>query len=322
MSEPYTLYQQKERAERLLKCKTPVQLASLLGVSFIVLRKNIIRPVYRRQVINNKGGRTRILHIPGPKLKMIQRRLNDYLQAVYCDVMPDEVHGFVRCPDDSAGKRNIVTNALPHVGKKYILSMDLFRFFPSVRAKMVREVFLRKPFQWNLNLASALALLCTYRHSLPTGSPVSPVVSNFACLDLDAALTKLAKGNGFTYTRYADDLTFSGDTLPETVFQESVAETVRTFGFNLNRRKIRIQKSTFRQRVTGIIVNQKPNVDRRFKRLLRAQLHAVKALGPSLATFNHLKKDDLAEADVQKHLLSLEGKKSFTRMVDNYLKPQ
>lgn len=307
--------------KRFLRCKTPVQMATLLGVSYIVMRKLILRPVYRKQVISKKGGRPRIMHIPGPKQKMIQRRLNDYLQAVYYGVMPAEVHGFVRCPTDLTRKRNIVTNALPHVGKKYVLSMDLFRFFPSIRAKMVREVFQRKPFQYDPNLASALALLCIYRHSLPTGSPVSPAVSNFACLDLDAALIKLAGEHGFTYTRYADDLTFSTDVPPDPSFQASVAETVRAFGFTLNRRKTRIQKSTSRQVVTGIIVNKKPNVDRRFKKRLRAQFHAIEVLGPALATFNLQKKEDLSAAEVQQYLQMLKGKKSFVEMVEKYQLP-
>jgi hypothetical protein len=77
--------------------------------------------------------------------------------------------------------------------------MDLFRFFPSVRARRVRSLFLEEPFNFDLNLASALALLCTYRHSLPTGSPVSPVISNLVCLEMDATRASLVECMGFSH---------------------------------------------------------------------------------------------------------------------------
>ena len=149
----------------------------------------------------------------------------------------------------------------------------------------MQKLFLEPPFHFNPNLAPALALLCTYRHSLPTGSPVSPVISNLVCLGMDSDLFLLARKHGYAYTRYADDLTFSGERTPEVGFFDSVARIAGEHGFTLNRRKTRIQKSTSRQTVTGIVANRKPNVDREYKRKLRAQLHTLDTLGPYSATY-------------------------------------
>ena len=102
---------------------------------------------------------------------------------------------------------------------------------------MVRKLFLGPLFHFDPNLASALALLCTYRHSLPTGSPLSPVISNFVCLGMDADLTLLARKHGYAYTRYADDLTFSGERPPEAGFFESVTRITGEYNFTLEERR-------------------------------------------------------------------------------------
>ena len=318
MASDYTLAAQNEFSRSFLQCKSPAQLASLLRMPHYKLRRVILYPDYRRKVIARASGKARVLHIPGLRLKKVQRELNRYLQAVYYDLMPAQVHGFVRCPADGVRTRNIVTNALPHVGKKVVISMDLFRFFPSVKAPMVRKLFLGPPFHFDPNLASALALLCTYRHSLPTGSPLSPVISNFICLGMDAGLALLARKHGYAYTRYADDLTFSGERPPEAGFFESVTRIVGEHGFTLNRRKTRIQKSTSRQTVTGIVANQKPNVDREYKRKLRAQLHTLDMLGPYLATCRNFRLKEAPAHLVSQYLLTLEGKKKFVEMVGRF----
>jgi RNA-directed DNA polymerase len=234
MASNYTLAGQKGLSRSFLQCKSPAQLASLLRMPHYKLRRVILYPDYRRKVIARASGKARVLHIPGLRLKKVQRELNRYLQAVYYDLMPAQVHGFVLCPADGVRARNIVTNALPHIGKKVVISMDLFRFFPSVKALMVQKLFLGPPFHFDPNLASALALLCTYRHSLPTGSPLSPVISNFVCLGMDAELALLARKHGYAYTRYADDLTFSGERPPEAGFFESVTRITGEHGFTLN----------------------------------------------------------------------------------------
>ncbi len=356
MASHYTLARQKSLSQSLLQCKSPARLASLLGIDPWELRRVILYPSYRRQVIAKASGKERVLHIPGPGLMKIQRDLNRHLQAVYYDLMPAGVHGFVRCPADGVKPRNIVTNALPHTGKKVVISMDLFRFFPSVKATMVQKLFLGPPFHFGLNMASALALLCTYRHSLPTGSPLSPVISNFVCLGMDADMALLARKHGYAYTRYADDLTFSGERPPEAGFFESVTRTAGAHGFILNRRKTRIetprgrageesesvkdffsvlfaypvstlsrgnaltgfQRSTSRQTVTGIVANQKPNVGREYKRKLRAQLHALDTLGPYLATCKNFRIREAPPQLVSQYLLTLEGKKKFVEMVGKY----
>ena len=127
-----------------------------------------------------------------------------------------------------------------------------------------------------------------------------------------------AAPGGYSDTRYADDLTFSGECLSDEAFRESVEMIVADAGFTLNRRKSSVQKSTSRQKVTGIVVNRKPNVDRKYKRLLRAQLHAVEVLGPQKAACRNFRMEEAPPHLVSQYLLNLEGKKEFVEMVRKY----
>lgn len=205
----------KKAAEVFLGLKTPSQLADLLKINLGELIMATRDGRYTRLQIGGAGGRPRKVFQPDRELKAIQRRLNHYLQSVYLCVKPDCVYGFVKNPADARVRHTIVTHARNHVGKRYVINADIFRFFPSIKGDAVREVFLGAPFHFDLQLASAVALLCLCRNWLPTGAPTSPVISNLVCVGLDRDLEVLARKYGYAYTRYADDLTFSGDVHPE-----------------------------------------------------------------------------------------------------------
>ena len=136
------------------------------------------------------------------------------MEAVYYFNRPKCVHGFVKSPSNSKDKYSILSNASQHVKKSFVINADIFRFFPSITGTMVKHVFLREPFNFDDNLASALALLCINKNWLPTGAPTSPIIANLVCLEMDKKLEKFASEFGYTFTRYADDLTFSGSGRP------------------------------------------------------------------------------------------------------------
>ena len=146
-----------------------------------------------------RGGKRQI-SAPIAPLKEIQRRLNFVLQAVY-EPKPS-IHGFTIA-------RSIVTNARFHVQKPVVFNLDLEDFFPSINFGRVRGMFMARPYNCDPAVATVLAQICCWKNELPQGAPTSPVVSNMLCARLDDELQRLAREQGWVYTRYADDLTFS-----------------------------------------------------------------------------------------------------------------
>jgi hypothetical protein len=282
---------------------TEVALASWLGIAPGRLRwladitgRNRKHPTgplrtYRYRWVAKRAGRFRLLEIPRTSLKLIQRKI---LVEILDQIPPHAAaHGF-------RTGRSIVTNAAPHCGKKIVLRMDLKDFFPSVRSSRVYRIF--RTFGYPELGARLLSGLCTTRlpsdvwdarsgaaydgsdHSqwlrlsdrhLPQGAPTSPALANLAAFRLDRRLVKLAACVGADYTRYADDLAFSGgDSLAKRVkrFALRVAVIAMEEGFVINHRKTRIMRQSVRQQIAGVIVNVKPNTSRREFDQLRAIL--------------------------------------------------
>lgn len=192
-----------------------------------------------------------------------------------------QAHGF-------APGRSVVSNARVHLGRRLVLNLDLLDFFPSIHFGRVRGVFMARPFEFPVQVATMLAQLCCHRASLPQGAPTSPIISNLICRGLDRDLDRLARQHGCRYTRYADDITFStnADRFPDAlvagaVVVPRVAPTLGTpllgivarHRFQINPRKTRARLRSERQEVTGVVVNTKLNVPRRYVREIRAALH-------------------------------------------------
>ena len=237
--------------------------------------------------IPKKTGGFRKISAPMPRLKSAQTWI--LTNILYRIPQLDCVHGFVP-------GRSIVTNAEPHVGKNVLVNFDLQNFFPSIQLKRVLDFFTT---YYPPSVAYLLALICTERKTLairldgeiqylaqgervlPQGSPASPAIANLIARDLDKRLLQLGEELGFTYTRYADDLSFSSST------NHSVGPLIRETqnivqfeNFILHPRKTRVMRKGSRQEVTGIIVNEKINIDRRSLRRFRAFLHQLEQNGP------------------------------------------
>lgn len=267
--------------------RTEEDVAAALGVSVGVLRHySIHRPRERVRhyvtfAVPKRSGGVRLLHAPKRRLKALQRRMLALLVSKL-PVSP-QAHGFVP-------GRSIKTGAAPHVGRRVVLKLDLKDFFPSVTFARVRGLLIALGYGYPV--AATLAVLMTESERQPVelegtlfhvpvgprvcvqGAPTSPALCNAVLLRLDRRLAGLARRYGYTYTRYADDLTFSGDdvTALERV-RALAARYVQEEGFEVNREKTRVQRRGGAQRVTGVTVNTTLGLSREERRRLRAMLH-------------------------------------------------
>ena len=234
--------------------------------SFIEIHGNTLQE-YKYFEIPKKSGGFRKISAPSHSLKLIQRAIADVLTELYRPLPC--VHGFV--PD-----RNIVTNASLHTNKKYILNVDIQDFFPNTTYASIIKVLKSAPFSFHDEVAKAIARFACLNGGLPQGSPLSPILTNMHCVTLDNQLSEFSKSYKLHYSRYADDLTFSGSKpVFDKRFFSSLNKIVRNSGYELKQSKTRIQSKNMRQEVTGLVVNDKINVNRQYIRELRAMIHLV-----------------------------------------------
>lgn len=301
------------------ECK-PVQLKSLTYYA----NPTLCKKRYQTFTIKKKSGADRTINAPVKGLKSILRSLNFVLQCVY---EPHEAAtGFVL-------EKSIVDNAKKHVGHHYVLNMDLKDFFHTFDRNRVKMGFIYEPFNLGGDkepLAFLLASLCTHpfeidgeeKAVLPQGSPTSPTLTNILCKKLDRRLTGLANRFGATYTRYADDITFSS---PHNIYtdEEFNKELKRIIEEDqklvINPKKTRLQKAGYRQEATGLIVNDKVNVRMRYVKQIRMWLYYWEKYGYEKAE-QIFKRDYIADKghvkNINAHLVNvLDGKLEFLKMV-------
>lgn len=276
----------------MLSMTKHAHLAKLLYSDIFTLKEVVNNPVYKSYKLSKKTGGYRTIDSPDESLKLVQRNLNNFLQSYYLCVKPHTVHGFIPNFSQFDKKVNIVENAKVHVGKKYVLNLDLKDFFDGISASRIKDLFVGPHFKFNEPIANALTLLVSYQGKLPTGAPTSPVISNFICLELDQCLMEFSRTYGLTYTRYADDLTFSSNKEISDMLLLMIKEIIQLNTFKVNNKKIRIKSSARQQLVTGLVVNKKVNIDRKLIKQVRAMLHHTKTKGLSEAAKKHYKVRD------------------------------
>lgn len=284
---PQSLKNHELNALLLLSIEKPTELCRFLGISFLKLEKIINNPEYHHFEIPKKKGGTRIIESPSNNLKKIQKRLNYFFQAYYLWIKPKEIYGFVINPHYLGTYCNIAANAQNHICKKNVLNIDLKDFFPNISANRIYELFTSAKFAYNDQISKALSLLTTYNGKLPTGAPTSPVISNFICMQLDAELLNLSASHHLSYSRYADDITFSTNEQISQNLVSDIRNIIQKNNFTLNDKKIRLKSSGQKQTVTGITVNKKINVDRKLLKKIRAMLHDLTHNGLDSASKNH-----------------------------------
>jgi len=265
---------------------------------------------YNHFKIKKKSGAYRTILAPDNMHKLIQQKINNSLQIAYKEIDPRCVYGF-----NNSQPESIKANAENHINKKSLLNIDIKDFFPSITSVMVRNMFMKEPFNYNEKLATLMTMLCTYKNTLPTGAPSSPIISNFIFIDADEELLKLASKYNLTYTRYADDLSFStNNEFTEDIITE-ITDIISRFGFELNHKKFRMQNNYNRQIVTGITVNEKVNINRKYIRNIRAILHNIESNGLLSASKRYFNLQEQEQAFANKLVLSLRGKIEFVGFV-------
>jgi RNA-directed DNA polymerase len=248
-------------------------LASLLGVSEATLRKLAQKQEYITFHVPKPGGQKRLINHPATALKTVQQNLNRYLQAVYYGVKPACSYGFISVPTDDMLPRNIYSNALAHQQGEWFLNLDLKDFFHTVGTTHLRNLF-RQVMGFSSELTNLLVDLCTYQKRLPMGAPTSPALSNLCCLFFDFQLEHLAASHKATYTRYADDLTFSFRTTPPVDMLEEIRVVILRHGFVLNENKIRLQSRLEQPEITGLVMGKgtKPTLSKSWLKRLRQEI--------------------------------------------------
>lgn len=273
--------------------KDEAALASALGLTVGQLRHLSIHRQRERVshyvtfAVKKRSGGERLIHAPKKKLKAAQRKLHELLVSKL--PVHAAAHGFVE-------GRSVATNAQPHVHRAVVVKLDLKDFFPSVTFQRVRGLLIAVGYSYPV--AATIAALATESERqrvevdgqvlhVPVGprvcvqgAPTSPGLCNALVRKLDARLTGVAKRLGFTYTRYADDLAFSGDDAAQVeALIRRATRVINAEGFTVNGEKTRVMRRGGPQRVAGVTVNSVVGLSRKERRKLRAELHREKTKG-------------------------------------------
>ena len=281
---------------------TRAQFAAFLGVPVRTMTHilYVLTPAnrYTSFDIPKRDGGVRKINAPVPVLKDLQTKLTKILVDCVKEIQAEELeqHKKVRylaCAYGFLPDKSIVHNARNHRDRRHVLNLDIQDFFGSINFGRVRGVFISDR-RWNLDpvIATLIAQIACHGQGLPQGAPTSPVVSNVVGQLLDSRMRKLAKRDRCSYSRYADDLTFSTNirkfpaalavTDPvslEVSLGDELSRELNRAGFTANPGKTRLQGRTSRQVVTGLVVNEKVDIDRRYYRRLRSMLRSVAKTG-------------------------------------------
>ena len=247
--------------------------AALLGVEVNRLEEilNNVSGHYQEFWMRKRSGVYRMISAPDKDLQAIQSTIYSRILSSVTIVHPAAV-GF-RCG------RSVVDNAAPHLGKRYVLKMDIHDFFGSIRSPRVRQTF--KKIGYPENVSKVLGALCCLHRHLPQGAPTSPALSNIVGYEMDRKLSALAAEYGLTYTRYADDLTFSGDVFPKEQIIPQVKRIIRDEKFEPNHKKTHFMNQSSRKIITGVSVASgvKLTIPKSKKREIRKNVYFILTKG-------------------------------------------
>lgn len=285
-------------AERLLNGNYPV-IFDKVHIHKILQLSHISLDCYNDFGIRGKNGKVRIISAPSRPLKYRQRWILDNILS-NIEVMS--------CCEGFTKGRSIVTNAKKHIGYAATLTVDIKDFFPSIKEEQVVKVF--REIGYTQEVAVTLSSLCCHEGCLPQGAPTSPYLSNIICKSLDREFMKFSEKNSLVYSRYADDITLSGNyDLTSIIF--NVKEIIRNHGFEINEKKTRLYTGKHRKIVTGIIVKENGlSVPREYKRKLRQEIYYCKKFGVE----QHLKNTKASKVVNFKEFMY--GKAYYIKMIE------
>jgi RNA-directed DNA polymerase len=212
--------------------------------------------------IPKHNGELRKIDSPRPELKKIQRKILD--TVLHKVPLNSHAEGYVK-------HRSILTNAHRHVGKDILIRMDISNFFPSITFSRVVGTF--EALGYPHNVAELLGKLTSHQGRLPIGAPTSPAISNIICRRMDKRFVRLGRTCAFSYSRYADDIAISSNNLHLNQMIPFFTKIINEEGFAVNHAKTLVMRNAKRQKITGVVVNEKTNAPREEIRKLRAVIH-------------------------------------------------
>jgi retron-type reverse transcriptase len=273
------------------------KLANLLHLTDAELRSltKYCQILYRETDIPKKSGEgTRHIENPAKILKKVQSRIATLLSRID---PPD----FLFCP---VKRRCYVTNAAQHHGNRVVKTLDIKNYFPSTSSKRVYWFF-SSVMQCNKDIAETITQLATFREHLPTGSPLSPIMAFFAHYDMWNDIAEICTQNGCKLTVYIDDVTVSGEHVPESLMWD-IKKKIHSTGHQYHKEKAFFDKSA---EVTGVFVSQNGiSVPNKQFRKLRLNLKAAKAAG------------DNQNAKAQQKLAGLQGQVAQIKKVADFIR--
>ncbi len=255
---------------------------------------NKLEKHYRNVFIPKSDGSKRKLSVPDSILKKVQKSIADNILFYY----PVSQYAKAYKPGSS-----VCRNAEPHIGKKKILKLDIEGFFDNILYSQVKNVVFYEQ-KYSEQVRILLTVLCYYRESLPQGAPTSPVITNIIMYGFDEKIGAYCQEKGISYTRYCDDMTFSGD-FDEKEVIALVKEELKKLGLFLKNRKTAVIPQSKCQTVTGIVVNEKINIRKEYKKKIRQEMYCIKKFGID----EHLSR--LGISDRRLYINSLTGRVAY-----------
>lgn len=261
---------------------------------------NNIEKNYKIYKIKKRNGKYRTIYEPNLILKQIQKQiLNNILNNKSISKYAKAYHKGIQLKD----------NAIPHINKEMILKLDIKDFFENISfLDIYNSCFPIEYFPKSVGMI--LTYLCTYDNHLTQGSPTSAYISNLVMKEFDEELGNWCNLRNISYTRYSDDMTFSGAFNPSELITK-VRKMIYKLGLELNNDKIHIVYKSSSQNVTGIVVNEKMQVNVKYRNKIRQEIYYIKKFGLS----SHLKKCDI-NIDSKRYLNILYGRVLYVLQIN------
>jgi RNA-directed DNA polymerase len=294
-------------SRRLAKQGLPIafdelHLSTLVGVDFDYLLRCSNAPArfYRSFEIAKRSGLRRTISAPLPTLKMVQRWILSEILAK--PLVSRYAHAYLL-------GASIKTNSRFHLKQGVLVLLDIKDFFPSIGVAKVNRVF--RELGYSRSVSALLTGLTTLNGGLPQGAPTSPSLSNLVCRQIDARLGGFCMSQKWRFTRYADDLAFSGNIdVPRII--SFVRRVLSDYGFSLRDEKTRVLRRHQRQTVTGVVVNDGPRANRGFRRELRQSAHYIARHGLA----DRMAHNEIAFANYRAHLIGKARHAQFLNPAD------
>lgn len=271
-------------------------------------RETLLLSKYRDQhydslFLPKRSGGARSINVPDWELRKHQR----FIKLHILDFLPvsNYAYAYRKCI-------SMIDCAVPHINQKTVIHLDIKGFFNSITEDMVFRC-LERDTGYSKQLVNFISRLCCYKGHLPQGTCTSPILSNICFRECDDKLLAYAQCHHLTYSRYADDLFFSGDIDDADAVIQTVADILKTFGFTLNGEKTKILRRNMSQQVLGIVVNEKLQVSRSYRKALRQEVYYLKKYGDNT-------KAAKTAPDYLHYLHQLQGKIGYVLYIDPYNK--